>query len=433
VKRIKILLLVTLLVSACIKPANSGTLTGRWEGTIGVDGRTKPMRIDFYGQPGNWHALTGRADAPDSSIPLMNVQYQNPSISFELNDGPARLTFQGTLAGDTIKGTLRGGEGELSLQLKRTGDAPVPSFKEEAIKFSNGNTTLNGTLLLPDGSGPHPAVVLIHGTGQQTRDEWRFFGMQFARNGVAALLYDKRDVGNDPSGMDLVDLDELAGDALAAVKLLKSRADIRGDRIGLWGISQGGWVEPIVAAQSPDVAFIVAISAPGVTYANLNVFAVANRLRTRGFNDAEIAEAQQALRRLDEFMRKGEDAAGVQAMLQDAQQKRWFPPSTLPATLPTENERRTWLRWRDLDLDPVTYWERVRVPVMLLYGDQDDVVPVRESVDRITAALKKAGNDRLTVKVFADADHELTIAADRTNLVPGYLDTVNQWMREVVR
>ena len=427
-----LLLVLTCLVSACKTIDEPAILEGRWEGTIAVQGQTQPMRVDFYGEPGNWHALTGKTDAPESSIPLMNVQYQNPRISFELNDGPARLTFEGTVIGDLIKASARGGERELKLELRRVGAAPAPAFKEEAIHFTNGDTTLNGTLLLPDGNGPHPAVVLIHGTGRQTRSEWRFFGMQFARNGVAALLYDKRDVGHDPSGMDLVDLNQLAGDALAAVNLLKDRKEISGNRIGLWGISQGGWVAPMVASQSPDVAFIITISAPGVTYADLNVFAVANRLRERGFSEAEISEAQQALRRLDDFMRNGNDPAGVQAMLEQAVPKRWFAPSTLPATLPTESERKTWLRWRDLDLDPVSFWSRVRVPVLLLYGERDDVVPVRESVERITAALQKAGNRSFTVKVFPAADHELTTNADRTNIVPGYFETVNPWVTEVV-
>ena len=296
---------------------------------------------------------------------------------------------------------------------------------------------------MPPGAGPHPAVVLIHGTGRQTRDEWRLFGTHFVRNGVAALLYDKRDVGHDPSGMDLVDLDELAGDALAAVRWLQTRADI--SRIGLWGISQGGWVAPIVAAQTPDIAFLIAIAAPGVSYAEVNLFAVANRLRARGFSATEVTEVQTALRRLDEFMRSGVDRAGTEAMLVEAQRQRWFPPSTLPAALPTERERQTWLRWRNLDLDPVTYWERVRVPVLLLYGERDAIVPVASSIERITAALGRAENSRLTVNVFPEADHALMLSAPAgasgeraveaeggPRLAPRSLETMTQWVLEQV-
>lgn len=423
-------------------------LGGRWVGDFGFRGQTRTMHIDFYGSAGNWNAFAGRPDAPESPVALRNIRYDNPRLSFELNDGPRHMTFEGTRTGDVIKCTGRDGQEQLSLELRRTGDAPAPPFTEAPVQFSNGATSLPGTLLLPSGPGPHPAVVLIHGTGRQTRENWRFFGTLFARNGIAALLYDKRDVGHDPSGqqMDLVDLKDLAGDALAAVNLLKTRKDIRGDRIGLWGISQGGWVAPIAAAQSPDVAFIIGVSAPGVSYAELSLYAVANRLRGRGFSETEVSEALTALRKVDDFVRRGDDPAGTGAMLNEAQSKRWFRPSTLPSALPTESDRETWLRWRNLDLDPDSYWERVRVPVLLLYGERDDKVPVRPSIERITAALGRAGNTRLSVKVFPTADHELMLPSNHSatgegpsdangepRVAPGYFEILTQWTQEQTR
>jgi fermentation-respiration switch protein FrsA (DUF1100 family) len=86
-----------------------------------------------------------------------------------------------------------------------SGNAPPLQFTEEAIEFRNGELKLGGDLLLPAGPGPHPAIVLIHGSGKATRDDLRIFASLFVSHGVAALLYDKRDVGADPSGMDLVD------------------------------------------------------------------------------------------------------------------------------------------------------------------------------------------------------------------------------------
>src|SRR6185436_8443288 len=101
-----------------------------------------------------------------------------------------------------------------------------------------------------------PAVVLIHGSSTPSRDDFRFYGDLFARRGIAALIYDKRE-GGDLGGASRVDLRDLAGDALAAVDFLKTRNDIDPHHIGLWGHSQGGWVAPIAAAQSSDVAFVI--------------------------------------------------------------------------------------------------------------------------------------------------------------------------------
>jgi len=412
------------------------SLNGRWVGSIAFRGRTDPMIMDFYGASGEWQAFVGKPGLPDYLfLSAVNVRYQDPHISFELRYGDERLSFAGIIAGDSFKGGARLGEQEMVLELRRTGAAVARTsqpFTEEAIQFRNGEATLAGALLLPSGPGPHPAVVLIHGSGRQSRDEWRIFGMLFARRGVAALLYDKRDVGHEPSGMDLVDLRDLAGDALAAVALLKARNDIRDDQIGLWGISQGGMVAPIAAAQSSDVAFVIAVSAPGVSYAELYQFGVANALRGRGFSGGEVSEATDALRRLDNFVRK-RNPQGARPMLEEARRKRWFEFSTLPPAPPTETELRTWVRWRNLDLDPTRHWERVKVPALLIYGEREDRMPVNKCVERIREALQRAGNSRNMIKVIPDADHELMLApntgADR-RIAPDYLDTMTVWLRE---
>lgn len=422
------------------------SLNGRWVGSIAFRGRTDPMIMDFYGASGEWQAFFGKPGLPDYLFaPAVNVRFQDPHLSFEFRDGGERLSFVGIIAGDSFKGGARMGEQEMVLELRRTGAAAARTsqpFTEEAIQFRNGEVSFAGALLLPSGPGPHPAIVLIHGSGSQSRDEWRIFGMLFAREGVAALLYDKRDVGHEPSGTDLVDLRDLAGDALAAVALLKARNDIRGDQIGLWGISQGGMVAPIAAAQSSDVAFVIAVSAPGVSYAELYQFVVANALRSRGFSGGEVLEATDALRRLDNFVRK-RNPQGARPMLEEARRKRWFAFSTLPTAPPTRTELLTWVRWRNLDLDPARHWERVKVPALLIYGEREDRMPVDKCVERIREALQRAGNSRNMIKVVPGADHELMLApntgareqrsvevsADR-RIAPDYLDTMTGWLRE---
>jgi pimeloyl-ACP methyl ester carboxylesterase len=436
------------LLNGC-RPSSAeppASLNGRWVGSIVFRGRTDRMIMDFYGASGEWQGFVGKPGLPDYLfVPVVNVRYQDPRLSFEIRDGAERLFFAGMIAGDSFKGGARVGEQEMALDLRRTGAAAPRTSQpvtEEAIQFRNGEASFAGALLLPSGPGPHPAIVLIHGSGRQSRDEWRIIGMLFARHGVAALLYDKRDVGHEPSGMDLVDLRDLAGDALAAVALLKARNDIRDDQIGLWGISQGGMVAPIAAAQSRDVAFVIAVSAPGVSYAELYQFAVSNALRSRGFSDRKVLEAIDALRRLDNFVRK-RNPQGARPMLEEARRKPWFEFSTLPPAPPAETELRTWVRWRNLDLDPARHWERVKVPALLIYGEREDRMPVDKCVERIREALRRAGNSRNMIKVVPGADHELMLAlnygakekrsvevSEERRVAPDYLDTMTGWLRE---
>jgi uncharacterized protein len=424
-------------------PANpSPSLSGRWTGSGDFGGLTNPAIMDFYQIPGGWRAFCGRADLPDYFFtPLRNIRYQHPHLSFDLPDGSEHISFEGTVSGKTIKMVSRG-QNQVVLELQWTGDAPAPSFKEEEIEVRNGEVKLGGDLLLPSGPGPHPAIVLIHGSGKGTRDSCRIYGNLFVRHGVAALLYDKRDVGNDPSGNELADHHDLAGDALAAVALLKARDDIRDDQIGLWGVSQGSGVASIAAAQSSDVAFVIVVSPAGVSYAELFISAQEHRLRSRGFSDHEVSEATDALRRLNDFVRKG-NPQGAQPMLEGARRNRWFEFSVLPRAAPTETELRTQIRWRNLDFDPTSYWERVKIPVLLIFGEREHLVPVDRSVARIREAFRRAGNTRHTIKVFPGADHGITLtpnpatsekgsagANEVPKFAPGYLDTMTEWLRE---
>jgi len=357
---------------------------------------------------------------------LVNVRYEPPQVHFELQATERKIIFDGSRSGEVISGTLRGGEISGPLSLRYMGVTPPTPYVQEEVHFRNGDVALAGTLLIPPTIGRHPAVVLIHGSSTPSRNDFRFYADLFARRGVAALIYDKRNVGGDLGGASRVDLRDLAADALAAVESLKARDDIDPQQIGLWGHSQGGWVAPIAAAQSKDVAFVISFSGPGVTYSELSKYADATRLRAHGFTDASIREATEALGRVDDYVRLGGDERALQAFLDEAWRKPWASQTTLPRGVPSVEEIHTWLRWRDLDLDPAGYWEQIKVPVLVMFGELDDVVPVQASADRIGAATMHGGNGDVTIKVFPGANHTIQPA-------PDFLDLMVEWTTRRVR
>src|SRR5207302_1361096 len=120
----------------------------------------------------------------------------------------------------------------------------------------------------------------------------------------------------------------------------------------------------------------------------------------------------EALAQVDEYVRRGGDTEQLQSFLSETWRKPWASQTTLPKRVPTTEEIHTWLRWRDLDLDPADYWKQIKVPVLVMFGELDDVVPVHISVERIEAALKRAGNRDATVKVFPKANHTIQPAPD---------------------
>jgi pimeloyl-ACP methyl ester carboxylesterase len=426
----KPIILLTEIFLLCGCSASSRTareaLTGRWEGVAQISDKKTKAIVDFT--PDANGSLNATISVPDERLlgkSLINIRYEPPQVHFELQASERKIIFDGSRNGKVISGTIRGGEISGPLSLRHTGNAPPPPYAQEEVRFRNGDVTLAGSLLIPPTRERHPAVVLIHGSSTPSRDDFRFYADLFARRGIAALIYDKR-AGADLSGASRVDLRDLAGDALAAVELLKNRDDIDSRQIGLWGHSEGGWVAPIAAAQSKDVAFVISFSGPGVTYAELNKYADATRLRAHGFSETDIREATEALTRVDDYVRRGGDEHELQSFLDKASRKPWASQSTLPRRVPSVEEIHTWLRWRNLDLDPAGYWERIKVPVLIMFGELDDVIPVETSVKRIEAALKRAGNQDVTIRVFPGANHTIEPA-------PDFLDLMVEWTAKGMR
>lgn len=138
----------------------------------------------------------------------------------------------------------------------------------------SGGEVLSGILMLPNTPGPHPAIVMLHGSGPTSIREWltdafpfwRDLAQFFLGRNYAVLAFDKAGVGRSTGNWRTRSFEDRADDAMAAVEYLRSRADIDGSRIGLIGHSQGGYIAQLVAARAPNrVAFVITLAGPAVS------------------------------------------------------------------------------------------------------------------------------------------------------------------------
>src|SRR5690606_17482638 len=208
----------------------------------------------------------------------------------------------------------------------------------------SGEITLAGTLTLPRGSGPHPAIVLLHGGGAQTRD---FFWLPhfLARRGFAVLAYDKRGVGQSTGDWRNASVQDLADDALAAVAFLNADRRIRDHRIGLYGASAGGWTAPVAAQRAPDqIAFVIVRSGSFLTERRNVIYEVESDLRAAGYGDDVVAAARACHQRDIAVVEAGGVGWEVlRAALRAASGEPWcalarLPPDLIPLT--SANEAR---------------------------------------------------------------------------------------------
>ncbi len=233
---------------------------GPWEGTIQVGASSLRMRVVFTETPAELRAVIDIPQQGASGLPLSAVARTDSNIHFELPTPAARAVFDGRIAGNTISGTFAQGQVSGTFELTRIApvdNAPRPPYVEHDIAVTNGPVRLAGTLTVPQGAGPFPLVVMITGSGPQTRDEdilgfkiFQVIADRLARQGIAVYRYDDRGVGGSTGNLANATTPDFAGDALAALGALKSRTEIDAKRIGMLGHSEGATVAAIAASRS---------------------------------------------------------------------------------------------------------------------------------------------------------------------------------------
>jgi len=316
----------------------------------------------------------------------------------------------------------------------------IALYNAEQVSFQNGNIVLSGELIKPVQSGRHPSIVIVHGSGAQSRDGapsspnyMRFIANSFARQGIAALIYDKRGVGNSTGDWNKAGFDELADDVLSGVQFLKNRSDIDPRQIGLSGTSQAGWVISSAGSRSKDVAFIIVIGGGGVSPTEQELYRREKNLREAGFSEAEIEKALAHQQLKFNLVRRNE-AAKLDAVNEETKNEKWFPYVSNPRS------GQSWTYWRGIiDFDPKPLWEKFTRPVLVIFGELDESSPLPDSANGIEQALKKGGNKDYTVKIFPKADHIVLVKPDKngTEVYPhfaiGYFKMVNEWLLKRVR
>ena len=306
------------------------------------------------------------------------------------------------------------------------------SYREEEVRFSNGDVILSGTLYLPSKTGSHPAMVFVHGDGPDTREGYRFFAELLARRGFAVLIYDKRGTGSSTGDWQKSRFSDLADDALAGVRFLKNRQDINPQKIGLWGGSQGGWIAPLAASRSKDGAFLIIKSGPGIGPAELATYKSVTRVRNAGYSPEVIKQVIDLMNLQFDILRSGKGWEKLDAAVQKIKNESWYRHV---AVMRHSTWDSSWMNYgADIDFDPVPVFEKLDIPVLFLLGASDPETPVPETVS-ILERIRKEKNKDFTVKVFPDADHQIELprqVKNRPRYAPGYLDTMIKWALEKV-
>lgn len=459
-----ILVVMAITVSLSVSYAED-RVVGHWEGQIDIPGQPITVKVDLTINDSDW---SGTIDIPTQGakgLPLSDILVVEADsslrVKFSIRGVPGNPTFDGQLQDGAISGTFSQGGATFGFQLSRErvkGPArpqePKPPFpyKIEEVTFQNGAVNLAGTLTLPQGDGPFPAVLLISGSGLQDRDETLVGHKPFwvladhlSRAGIAVLRVDDPGIGKSTPHPKPPTTADFATDVEAGVAFLNG--DTRIGSVGLIGHSEGGLIAAIVASRSNDVGFIVLMAGTGVPGAELlrkqnerifdaagivgerkqNLLTLLDRLFTL-LTSEDIAENERQ-QRVSEIVRKQLEINGTPPAQQDEAQVQML----------VEQSLTPWMRYF-LTFDPRPALEKIRVPVLALNGELDVQVDAEQNLTAIAAALEKGGNRDVTVHRLPEHNHLFQRArtglmneygAIEETLSPKVLDLIRDWVLSV--
>jgi uncharacterized protein len=416
-------LIAAAVFAALAVPAAAAGLGGQWAGVWVKEGDSLPVTVTFVATSQGENGSFDSDALQVAGIPFAEVKHDGNKVHWVLRGDTSVTEFDGTLKGNRLDGALieAGKAGHFSLMRQKQTKTPVESTD---VSFQHDGITLAGTVLRPTGQSARrrPGIVFAHGSGPEGRWANRYLATRFAEAGFVALITDKRGVGGSSGDWKTASLADFAADAESGIAFLRAQPDVDPERIGIFGHSQGGWVAPLVASQDARMAFVIASSASGIDLAETEEYSLANALGVQRLPPEDASEAKAFVHAIVATAYRGASYDRLKTTIAPFAKRQWyFDP-------PPANDYYWSFARKLAAFSPFDTWRNVRAHVLLLYGEDDERIPVEPSIAAITAALKAGGHGAPTVNVFAHADHTFRIEGKGWHKrVPGYADLMIAW------
>jgi uncharacterized protein len=430
------------------------SLAGDWDGALKVPaGMELPLILHLSDKDGVLYS-------PDQSPKgvATTLSRTGDAIVVEIPTVKARLTATLSADGKTLTGTFDQGGATMPAHFARrapgaaapqrdrpqTPKPPFPYQTEDVSFTGGGGAVLAGTLSRPKGAGPFPAVVMIAGSGPQTRDEaveghkiFLVIADRLTRAGIAVLRYDKRGVGESKGSYATATTTDFTADAEAAVAWLRDQPGIAKGKLGLIGHSEGSEIAPVVAEHDPHIAFVVLLSAPAVSGLE-TIVSQQRAIEEAGGGQDAIVNAHSSLeRRVLELVRQSPDEASAKAAVERELTQVGLSPEQ--AEVQAAQVSSPWFR-EFLNDDPAPALARLRQPTLVVAGSKDLQVLPDMNLPVIRKAL--AGNKDAKIVELDGLNHLLQPAKTGTpreygtttiSVAPAALDLITDWVVQRTR
>jgi uncharacterized protein len=328
------------------------------------------------------------------------------------------------------------------------GDAVAPHLAGQAMDFPSGAVLLKGRLYAPALSS-FPVVIGVTGSGSEEVTEgpyMKMLGDVFTRKGIGFFIYNKRGVGGSGGTYSETDFDTRANDTIAAINFVQSLTAAAPGQVGTWGLSQAGWIQPLVAARCPGLAFTIMVSPAGVNPFLQYSFFLKGELAALGLSAPDIKEAVALHETIARYYATGAGQAETQAAVEAARSTPWFEKATTllywdemgkNGVLPSPDEINArpndfvWYRDPTTFADYVSSYSRMSQPTLLVFGGKDALVPVPDAIAAVMEGMGKNPDAKLETVEFPEGSHDIQIpGTPEGEAIPLYRDMLGIWAAE---
>lgn len=314
----------------------------------------------------------------------------------------------------------------------------------EEVKFGSGDIRLAGTFVKPADEGAFPGIVLLHGSGLETRRDVATHAVinSLARHGFAVLAYDKRGAGASEGDFETALYRDFIADAIAAIEYLAGRHDVDAERMGLYVVSESGWFAPEIASRTGRIDFIFNKVGPPLAWVDTVSWEVRNDYLADGIAESDVdALVELAVRRwryyqaaaLNPGLREGPERDAINAEI--ARMRREIPMAdqVLPEELLAYDEQVYADFAADSSYDGTVYLQSLQIPLYYAFGSMDINVPTHACIEVLDKLIEEAGKD-ITYTVYTNRGHSLMSwkGLFSMGLPHGYLATLGEWSQAQV-
>jgi pimeloyl-ACP methyl ester carboxylesterase len=309
------------------------------------------------------------------------------------------------------------------------------------ITFQADKFHVVGELRLPKVGTKHPLVIMVHGDGPAYRRYFAELKECMLRAGYATLMWDKPGYGKSKGEFSEAHLrQERAQILVDAIHQMKKRPEIDADHIGVWGISQAGYVIPKALQQTEDISFMIMVGCPGENGINQTAYLIRKQLQYAGLSEKEAEEAENHFIQLfyaesfEQYIKHAKPLydnpiqreLGFVSALWDKDNWKPFKPD------------------RESFFNPMDIIKTVTIPSLVLFGEKDTQVDPIQGKEAYVNAFQTAGNKNYRIELIPNADHNIILSEtgsmkersersskEWSNYAPEYLIIMEDWLKQL--